>query len=111
MQDLKVASPATVSRCGMVFVDPEELKWMPYVKTWMKRIKRKVSTTINSPISQFVKAHISLKSSNCNDKPSLCLTEGILRFPLPNNSWDPPEIFIYSPILSLLFVVSACQSA
>ncbi|XP_054978204.1 dynein axonemal heavy chain 6 [Sorex araneus] len=43
VQDLKVASPATVSRCGMVFVDPEELKWMPYVKTWMNRISKKLN--------------------------------------------------------------------
>ncbi|XP_055488365.1 LOW QUALITY PROTEIN: dynein axonemal heavy chain 6-like [Leucoraja erinacea] len=38
VQDLKVASPATVSRCGMVYIDAEELKWMPYVKTWMQRV-------------------------------------------------------------------------
>ncbi|XP_072114311.1 dynein axonemal heavy chain 6 isoform X1 [Mobula birostris] len=38
VQDLKVASPATVSRCGMVYIDAEELKWMPYVNTWMNRI-------------------------------------------------------------------------
>uniref|UniRef100_G3T3T9 Dynein axonemal heavy chain 6 n=1 Tax=Loxodonta africana TaxID=9785 RepID=G3T3T9_LOXAF len=43
VQDLKVASPATVSRCGMVFVDPEELKWMPYVQTWMKSISKKLN--------------------------------------------------------------------
>ncbi|XP_076377925.1 dynein heavy chain at 16F [Megalopta genalis] len=35
VQDLAQASPATVSRCGMVYVDPAELKWMPYVKTWI----------------------------------------------------------------------------
>ncbi|KAF6103026.1 dynein axonemal heavy chain 6 [Phyllostomus discolor] len=43
VQDLKVASPATVSRCGMVFVDPEELMWMPYVKTWMNGISKNLN--------------------------------------------------------------------
>uniref|UniRef100_A0A8C5D5F6 Dynein heavy chain hydrolytic ATP-binding dynein motor region domain-containing protein n=1 Tax=Gouania willdenowi TaxID=441366 RepID=A0A8C5D5F6_GOUWI len=42
VQDLAVASPATVSRCGMVFVDPEDLKWMPYVRTWISGLEAKV---------------------------------------------------------------------
>ncbi|KAL2092820.1 hypothetical protein ACEWY4_012618 [Coilia grayii] len=33
--DLQYASPATVSRCGMVFVDPKNLRFAPYWQKWV----------------------------------------------------------------------------
>lgn len=38
--DLQYASPATVSRAGMVYVDPKNLGYQPYMDRWI-RVKSK----------------------------------------------------------------------
>ncbi|KAL4237693.1 Dynein heavy chain 14 [Mactra antiquata] len=42
VDNLSQASPATISRCAMVYMDPVDLGWKPYVKTWLQRLPREL---------------------------------------------------------------------
>ena len=42
VQDLAVASPATVSRCGMVFLEPSIIGLQPFVNCWLKQLPDKL---------------------------------------------------------------------
>ncbi|OWF34632.1 Dynein heavy chain 7, axonemal [Mizuhopecten yessoensis] len=62
--DLEVASPATVSRCGMIYMEPSSLGWRPMVKSWLFMMPATLTethkSTINDMFERFVDACIQL---------------------------------------------------
>ena len=67
VNDLKVASPATVSRCGMVYLEPIHLGWRPLVETWIEQMEDKIDTTQLARIKTMLDAYLEkllIKVSN-----------------------------------------------
>ncbi|KAH3750448.1 hypothetical protein DPMN_184971 [Dreissena polymorpha] len=58
--DLAVASPATVSRCGMVFADYIDLGWKPYVESWLQKKQSKVSNILFVDCWSFRDQHFNI---------------------------------------------------
>lgn len=78
VQDLSQASPATVSRCGMVYFNVEDLGWRPYVTRWL-RSRHSFEIAMNAPkpdatiaeLKDFIYKTLSdalaFKASECQD--------------------------------------------
>ncbi|NXX13493.1 DYH10 protein, partial [Podargus strigoides] len=59
--DLQYASPATVSCCGMVFVDPKNLKYQPYWQKWIQeRGNEQEGTELNRLFEKYVPSLIDM---------------------------------------------------
>ncbi|KAI1890876.1 hypothetical protein AGOR_G00158120 [Albula goreensis] len=70
VQDLAVASPATVSRCGMVYLEPSILGLTPFTECWLRTIPASIqpyTEQLNSLFSRFLQDSITFVRSSVKE--------------------------------------------
>uniref|UniRef100_H2ZI86 Dynein axonemal heavy chain 2 n=1 Tax=Ciona savignyi TaxID=51511 RepID=H2ZI86_CIOSA len=63
--DLSVASPATVSRCGMVYFDYIDLGYRPFIASWLQQKSKDIVPILQDLIDKYLDKAFSFKKHNC----------------------------------------------
>ena len=58
IQDMKHASPATVSRGGVLFINETDVGWKPYVESWREQFDQVAQSTFYLLFSNMFEGHI-----------------------------------------------------
>ena len=69
-QDLSQASPATVSRCGMIYMEPRSIGWRPMFKSWLETqpdLLKAESELLTGLFEWFVDAALELLRKQCKE--------------------------------------------
>uniref|UniRef100_A0A2K5ICV1 Dynein axonemal heavy chain 2 n=1 Tax=Colobus angolensis palliatus TaxID=336983 RepID=A0A2K5ICV1_COLAP len=117
VENLAVASPATVSRCGMVYTDYADLGWKPYVQSWLEKRPKAEVEPLQRMFEKFINKMLAFKKDNCKELVPLPEYSGIISLcklysalATPENGVNPADSENYVTMVEMTFVFSMIWS-
>ncbi|XP_048653960.1 dynein axonemal heavy chain 2 isoform X2 [Marmota marmota marmota] len=117
VENLAVASPATVSRCGMVYTDYVDLGWKPYVQSWLEKRPKTEVEPLQRMFEKFINKILAFKKDNCNELVPVPEYSGIISLcklysalTASENGMNPADSEYYVTMVEMTFVFSMIWS-
>ncbi|XP_059574595.1 dynein axonemal heavy chain 2 isoform X3 [Alligator mississippiensis] len=117
VENLAVASPATVSRCGVVYMDYSDLGWRPYVHSWIERRPKSEAETLQRMFDKFLDKMLAFKRDNCCELVPVPEYSGVVALcrlfsalATPENGVNPADVESYGAVLEMYFLFSMIWS-
>ncbi|KAI9004259.1 dynein heavy chain and region D6 of dynein motor-domain-containing protein [Gaertneriomyces semiglobifer] len=113
VEDLSTASPATVSRAGMIYMDYNDLGWRPYVESWLRSRPEKQSVDIlRRLLDKYIPQSLDFRKS-CQELvpvPEICVIRSCCTLfdalATPENGVNVEDGDVYPRMLELWFLFS-----
>ena len=119
VEDLSQASPATVSRAGMIYLNVEDLGWWPYIKSWLTKYEGNavLVDTLTKSITKYMEACLEFRRLQCKelvqtDKLAAVrqLTTLFDAYNTPEHGLDPADGEGYVTMIEFTFLFSLIWS-
>ncbi|XP_062240587.1 dynein axonemal heavy chain 2 [Platichthys flesus] len=80
VENLAMASPATVSRCGMVYNDYTDLGWKPFVQSWLDKRHKAEVVHLKSLFEKYMEKTLNFKKNNCKELIPITELNAVISF-------------------------------
>ncbi|RKO93650.1 dynein heavy chain and region D6 of dynein motor-domain-containing protein [Blyttiomyces helicus] len=117
VDDLSTASPATVSRTGMIYMDYKDLSWRPFVESWMSgREDHQSAECLRRLVDKYIPTTLNFRAS-CQELvpvPEICAIHSLCTLfdsvATIENGVDPEDQDSYNRLIELWFLFSIIWS-